>query len=552
MLKKPLVVIGLLSALLIIAGLILSPSFVGKFTSDGMLKGVWSIIGVGLFQYFIIILGAVILLETIIISYLPGEKRGRYYILSVCAIGIVITIMGIILNPWFVEEKLNLIGRLDIDNYGSLYNFQLSIITFGCLLILISLLFYSRKFLKNAKKFTLILLTLILVVYTLLLYTCYIDIKYPSNILLKLNTFDKVSDLVLGKDILLSDFDPQPTIKVNNREILKAKYPVIDMHFGFYSDFITEEDRRVIAPEALIKSMDSLGIKMIVGLDGKEIEKLLDQYQKRFPDRFLNFYNILMGSSRIFTDEFISSLPAKLEKYAEMGVRGIGEFPKDLGLKLRDSSGKLLAIDDPRLDPLYAKAGELGIPIIWHAADPSAFFKPVDRYNERYNELRKYSQWSYSNPGFPTKDSILKQKENVIKKHPNTIFIGAHMSWLTDDLTKLGELLDAYPNFYVEFGTTLSEIGRQPFTTRKFFIKYQDKILFGTDGGSLFNVDGWTVERFFRSHFEFLETENEYIEYPMQGAINQGNWRIYGINLPDEVLEKIYYKNAEKLLFNEE
>jgi predicted TIM-barrel fold metal-dependent hydrolase len=293
--------------------------------------------------------------------------------------------------------------------------------------------------------------------------------------------------------------------------------------------------------------MDSVGVKMIVGLDGKRIEELLDCYQKKYPGRFLNFYNILMVSSRV-SDEFLANLPSRLEEYVKNGGRGIGEFPKDLGLKMFDKSGKLIRMDDTRLDPFFAKAGELGIPIVWHAGDPTPFFKPINKHNERYIELRNYPQWSYAGPKFPTKEEILKQKENVIRKHPETIFIGAHMSWITDDLGYLASMLDKYPNFYVEIGSALSELGRQPFTSREFFIKYQDRILFGTDGGSLFNVDGWTVERFYRSHWEFLETDNEYIAYPMQGAINQGDWKIYGLNLPDEVLEKIYYKNAEKIL----
>ncbi|HSR16460.1 MAG TPA: amidohydrolase family protein, partial [Ignavibacteriaceae bacterium] len=151
-------------------------------------------------------------------------------------------------------------------------------------------------------------------------------------------------------------------------------------------------------------------------------------------------------------------------------------------------------------------------------------------------------------PGIPSRESVLKARENVIKKHPNTIFIGAHMGQNVDDLKYIAYLLDTYPNYYVEPSSTLSDLGKQPYTSRKFFIKYQDRILFGTDGGSLFGVKGWTVEKFYQAYFEFFETENEFISYPLQGAINQGDWKICGINLPDSVLEKIYYKNAEKIL----
>jgi predicted TIM-barrel fold metal-dependent hydrolase len=294
--------------------------------------------------------------------------------------------------------------------------------------------------------------------------------------------------------------------------------------------------------------MDSVGIKTIIGLGGLKFDTLVTKYSKEYPGRFAIFSNVLLGSGRIFSNEFLASLPFKLEEYVKMGLSGIGEFPKDLGIRLYDTSGKLIPIDDPRLDPLYTKAGELGFPILWHTADPTPFFERVDGFNERFSELGKYPDWSYFGTNFPSKETLIKQKENVLKKHPETIVIGGHFDWMTDDLDYLGHLLDTYPNYYIEFGSILSELGRQPFTTRKFFIKYQDRILFGTDGGALF-TKGWTVEKLYQAYFEFLETENEYIDYPLKGAINQGNWKIYGINLPDEVLEKIYYKNAEKILF---
>jgi len=185
---------------------------------------------------------------------------------------------------------------------------------------------------------------------------------------------------------------------------------------------------------------------------------------------------------------------------------------------------------------------------LWHLGDQAAMFQPIDRFNERYQELRSFPEWSYYGSQFPRRETIMKGRENVLKKHPNTNIIGCHMGWNVDDLSYAGYLLDTYPNYYLDLSTTLSELGRQPYTTRKFFIKYQDRIVFGTDGGSLYGVKGWTVEKFYQAHWEFFETENEYIDYPMQGAINQGNWKIYGINLPDSVLQKIYYKNAEKLL----
>jgi uncharacterized protein len=226
---------------------------------------------------------------------------------------------------------------------------------------------------------------------------------------------------------------------------------------------------------------------------------------------------------------------------------GIGEWPKYLGISIKDINQKIIPADDQRLDPFWSKVAELGVPILWHLTDPTAFFQPVDRFNERFTELGHYPFWSYYKPGIPDKATLYKQQENVLKKHPNMLVIGAHMGMLADNLSYLSYLFDTYPNYYVDCSATLSELGRQPYTTRKFFIKYQDRILFGSDGGALVGVKGWTVEKFFQAYFEFFETENEYIDYPGQGAINQGNWKICGVNLPDEVLEKIYYKNAERI-----
>ena len=251
---------------------------------------------------------------------------------------------------------------------------------------------------------------------------------------------------------------------------------------------------------------------------------------------------------RILTDEFMASLPSKLETFKKLGMRGVGEFPKDVGLKMKDTSGKLIPLDDPRLSPFFEKAGELGFVVIMHTSDPTQFWQPVDKYNERFTELGRYPFWSYVGDDFPSKEKLMKERENVLREHPNTIFVGCHMGYNPEDLKYVGYMLDKYPNYYVDIAAVLCDLGRQPYTCRKFFIKYQDRILFGSDGGVLFGTNGWTIEKFYRSYFEFLETDNEYIDYPLEESVNQGDWKIYGINLPDEVLEKIYYKNAEKIL----
>jgi predicted TIM-barrel fold metal-dependent hydrolase len=221
-----------------------------------------------------------------------------------------------------------------------------------------------------------------------------------------------------------------------------------------------------------------------------------------------------------------------------MGARGL-KIAKDLGLSFKDKSGKLIPVDDPRIDPIWEKCGELGIPVEIHVSDPKAFFTPVDEFNERYDELGAHPGWSFYGDEFPSKEEILAQRNRVIARHPNTIFIGAHMGNLPEELHIVANWLDVYPNFYVDIDARISDIGRQPYTARKFLIKYQDRVLFGTDTPC--NAEAYRI------YYRFLETDDEYFD-PAGGHHLQGRWMIYGVHLPDEVLEKIYNKNALKIL----
>jgi len=546
MFKKPLLILGILGALLIIAGLIFNPSFLAKFAPAGKFRSGWTVAEIHLVQYYFIIFGIVLVIGSLIISRLPKEKRTSQYILGICVIGIVLTIAGVIFSPSFIEKNFSPIKFLEDHNIVTLIYLQLVTITLGCIIIFVSLLVYRKKFLNPSKKYSLFVLIIVLVLYFILLDATYIKIQYPNNTITKLNEYSKVIDLLLGKDILLSDFEPKSTLVVERKHITKAKYPVIDINFHLNSAFQTDEDRKVLAPENLVKSMDSVGLKIIVNTDG--ISGNLKQYAEKYPDRFINF-SATWFPAMIMFDEELANLPNEMEKKVKMSCRGDGEIWKYLGLKTRDASGKVIPVDDPRLDPLWDKAAELDIPVLWHMGDPAGFFQPVNQFNERYEELRKMPDWSFYGPRFPSREEILKQRENVLRKHPKTIFIGCHMGFNPDNLEYVGYLLDTYPNYYVEMSTVLSDLGRQPFTARKFFIKYQDRILFASDGGNSFGEKGWTFEKYYRTYFEFLETDNEYFDYPLQGVVNQGNWKIYGINLPDEVLEKIYYLNAEKILY---
>ena len=552
MLKKPLLLILIFGVLLVVGGFVFNPSFVGHFTHDGSVNSSIALVGIFLIQFYMIMIGGIIIIESIIFNFLPSEKRTIQYLLGICVIGLVIVISGAFLQPSFIEHHLN-IFKVEEDRFDKLLNIQFGIITVGFLIAFISLLLYRVK--STVRKFATISLVIVVLLYLVLFDTSFINAKYPRNIFLKPGEYSKVLDLLLGRDILLSDFSPRSTLKVERTQILKAKYPVIDIHFHLHSPFMTAEDKRILKPSNLIKVMDSLGVKTIVGFDAIEadIDSLLGIYQRKYPGRFFVTSDMISGGpGRILTNEFMASLPSKLEKFQKLGMVAIGEFPKDIGLKIKDTSGKIITLDDNRLAPLFEKAGELGMPVIMHTSDPTAFFEPIDKHNERYIELSKYPAWSYFGPQFPSKEKLMKEREHILKENPKTIFIGCHMGMNPEDLSYAAYMLDTYPNYYVDMAAVLSDLGRQPYTARKFFIKYQDRILFGTDGGVLFGQKGWTIEKFYRSYFEFLETENEYIDYPEQEAHNQGNWQIYGINLPDEVLQKIYYKNAEKILYGKE
>ncbi len=203
-----------------------------------------------------------------------------------------------------------------------------------------------------------------------------------------------------------------------------------------------------------------------------------------------------------------------------------------------------------RLAPTWDFAGKLGLPLLIHTGEPPSFWEPVDVRNERYLELLQNPGWSLHGKDKPSREELRKQRERLLARHPQTNFIGAHFGMDADDLEYVAYLFDKYPNYYVDISAVVQELGREPYSTRRFFIRYQDRILFGTDGGFGMEAggEGWTTERMYRSYFEFLETDNEYIKYPMSDISKQGMWRVYGIHLPAEVLEKIYFRNAERLI----
>jgi predicted TIM-barrel fold metal-dependent hydrolase len=236
-------------------------------------------------------------------------------------------------------------------------------------------------------------------------------------------------------------------------------------------------------------------------------------------------------------DGFFDRSVRRLEQCVAAGAIGM-KIWKDLGLRLRDCDGSLLRIDDARLDPLFARAADLGIFIMFHTADPAAFFLPTDARNERYEELSAHPDWSFYGSSF-SREELLAQRNRVFARHPRTRFVAAHMGEQPEDLTALAALLEAHPNVQLDMSARVAELGRQPFTARRFFLRFADRILFG--------ADLLPEESMYRAHYRFFETEDEYFDYPSH-ASRQGRWQIYGLALPDVVLERIYLGNAMKLL----
>lgn len=333
-------------------------------------------------------------------------------------------------------------------------------------------------------------------------------------------------------ELRLLDWEPRSQLIVKETKVHTPSYPVIDFHNHLGNLEKTEK---------YLEEMDNSRVWKVVSLDGRSAEDFYKNHlkvsQEIGRDRFLVFFR--PDFSRVNEPNFGRTEAEKLEDAVKMGIRGL-KIHKALGLTVKDENGKVIPVDDPRLDPIWEKCGELGIPVVIHVSDPVAFHTPVDRYNERYDELGAHPDWSFYGNEFPySKDEILEQLYRVIAKHPNTIFVSTHMGNLAEDLGRVAGWLEQYPNMYVDIDARISELGRQPYTARKFMIKYQDRILFGTDTPP--DSEAYQV------YYRFLETDDEYID-PTKSHHLQGRWMIYGIHLPDEVLEKLYNKNALKIL----
>ena len=340
----------------------------------------------------------------------------------------------------------------------------------------------------------------------------------------------------------------QSHLTVSNTHIASASSPVVDVHTHFFVK--GRHDTTLL--RQYVSMMDRNNIAVCVSLDAT-LFKRLDEHKKflwhEFRDRFVVFANVdFRGSGQDDHPEtwscnqpdFVRNIVEKLKEAHRDGTISGLKFFKDFGLRYRNSDGTLVKIDDSRWDPIWEVCGELGLPVIMHTADPSAFFEPVSPANERFFELNVHPDWSFASPNFPKRLELHEARNRVIAKHSKTTFIAAHFGNDGEDLGELRGWLDRYPNLFVEFASRINELGRQPYSARLFFEEYQDRILFGTDGP-------WPEARL-RIYWRFLESRDEYFNYSEKQPPPQGDWRIYGIGLDAQILEKIYSLNAAKII----
>ena len=325
------------------------------------------------------------------------------------------------------------------------------------------------------------------------------------------------------------EYEPKSTLVVPGHIVKSAKYPFIDVHNHQWR-MATQDVSETTA------EMNELNMAVMVNLSGRSGETLkaaVDNVSKNAPHRFIQFANISFDN--IDDPDWTEKTVKQLEQDYENGARGLKIF-KNLGLTAKDSEGNRIAVDDPRIDPVWAKCGELGIPVLIHTGEPAVFWAPIDKYNERWLEMKQFPNRHRNPEKYPSWEKVMSEQWNVFRKHPETTFINAHLGWMGNNLGRLGELMEEFPNMVTEIGAVLAELGRQPRFARQFFIKYQDRIMFGKDS--------WRPEEYY-VYFRVLETSDEYFDYYRK---RHAFWKMYGLNLPDDVLRKVYYKNALRII----
>ena len=343
-----------------------------------------------------------------------------------------------------------------------------------------------------------------------------------------------------AQEMSFENYNPPSTLVVPENPVTKAKFPFVDIHS--HQRLMTEEQ---IA--TLVAEMDEINMKTMVNLSGRgfsrdpdydgvaNLKSMVKIFNSEALGRFIVFSNI--NFSNFGAKNWSENAVYELETDVQNGANGLKIY-KSLGLRNKDIDGNRIPIDHPDLDPVWAKCGELGIPVLIHAADPAPFWQPYDSTNERWLELtlRPDRKRGVDNPA--PFEQIIAEQHHIFKKHPGTTFVNAHMGWMANDLDKAGKHLDTYPNVNFGIGAVIAEFGRQPRRAKAFFEKYQDRILFGKDA--------YHKEEFY-TYFRVLESNDEYFPYYKK---YHAYWKMYGLGLSDEVLKKVYYKNALRIVPN--
>ena len=338
------------------------------------------------------------------------------------------------------------------------------------------------------------------------------------------------------KELKLRDWQPRPMLVTRATEVPRPAFPVIDVHNHLGGG------KQALTPERVARylaEMDAAGIRTVVNLDGgwgRRLDETLAALDSAHPGRFLTY--ALIDFQGVDDPGWSDREAKRLVQSFEAGAKGL-KFHKTLGLGARYKDGRLMPVDDLKLDPIWEVCARFKRPVEIHTGDPGAFFTPLDRFNERWHELNQHPNWLYSSDRFPKRADLHAQRNRVIARHPGTTFICAHMANDAEDLAEVGRWLDTYPNMYVDIDARINELGRQPYAARRFLLKYQDRVMFGTDTSP--------DRAAYRMYYRFLETDDEYFD-SSAGHHPQGFWMVYGVFLPKDVLEKLYVRNAERLL----
>jgi predicted TIM-barrel fold metal-dependent hydrolase len=349
-------------------------------------------------------------------------------------------------------------------------------------------------------------------------------------------------------ELRLADWRPEPKLVLEQHRVERSRFPAVDAHnhLGrWLSPWLGLAEDAWVVPDvgALLELMDAVNLRAIVNLDGRwgsELESNLDRYDRAHPGRFATFCHVDWSSA--FASGDVGAFAARsLRESVDAGARGVKVW-KDLGLLVRDLDDKLVMPDDRRLEPVWATAGELGVPIFIHTADPVAFFDPVDERNERYEQLHAHPEWSFADRSrFPAFEQLIDALEGVVAANPSTTFVGLHAGGYAENLGWVGRMLDTYPNFHVDIAARVAELGRQPRATRRLILDHPDRVMFGIDEFPP-ALENYAI------YLRFLETDDEQFAHSMEEIPLMGRWAISGVELPDDVLRKVFSENALRIV----